>query len=116
MTTRDCSNFATPECFDEERANHPGVHPALSEDGTKTGSRGASNRTVYAICDGVVELVQKEGGLDSCVKIHHPDRDVEDIMAYYGHVFPREGLDTVKADDPIGVMDVWGGTSHLQRS
>jgi probable HAF family extracellular repeat protein len=96
MTTRDHSNFAAREY----NINHNGVDLALSSDGSATASPPTANKTVYAICDGTVEF-SYSSGIESFVKIHHPNCNGHDVIAYYGDLNPTVG-GTVSEGYPIG--------------
>jgi len=114
MTTEDNSNFATIEYFNyfKPRSNHSGVDLALSQDGTNTATKITAGKNVYPICDGEVEFVLSRG-VDSFIKIFHPDCHGMDVIAYYGHTNPTVGLTTVTTDNPIGIVVQQGWNSHL---
>uniref|UniRef100_A0A7V5XHW2 M23ase beta-sheet core domain-containing protein n=1 Tax=Thermodesulfobacterium geofontis TaxID=1295609 RepID=A0A7V5XHW2_9BACT len=119
MTTSDYSNFASRKYFNNHNTNHSGVDLALSKYGTRIQSNETANKTVYAICDGTVDYVHSTGGLYSFIKIHHPNCNGHDVIAYYGHITPKEGLKknkNVGKGEPIGIVKKWepnSDRSHL---
>lgn len=117
MTTSDNSNFATSVYFNVLKINHSGVDLALSANGSATASTDTARKIVHAICDGEVDFTYSTGGLYSFIKVHHPNCNGQDIIAYYGHMTPYQGLTTVSKDDPIGTVKNWvmatGNNSHL---
>jgi len=113
MTSSDYSNFSTLAYYNAMKINHSGVDLALSRYGTRTASKVSAGKEVHAICDGTVEFTHSDGGLYSFMKVHHPDCNGQDIMAYYGHISPYEVSTEVIKDDPVGTIKDWANNSHV---
>lgn len=113
MTTSSYSNFATREYFNVLKINHSGTDLALSPDGTHTASTATTDKPVYPICDGEVEFVYSKGGLYSFVKVRHHMCSGQDVVAYYGHLTPNNGITTVTPNQSIGTVKDWSKNSHL---
>ena len=111
MTTGDYSNFANSPYFTSHKANHNGTDLALSADGSQTASLATASTVAvpvyaHAICDGQVmnSYYNKKKPDLSFMQVYHPNCGGQDIVAYYGNIYPTAGLTNVSSDDTLGTI------------